>query len=90
MDTNFDLRRRMFGDGVLGPTNLDMIAAARSVGAAAKFTGSGGAILALCPQGAAQEQALQGGGGGGVRELVEGVRCGWEDDDTSLRCMLLP
>lgn len=64
MDTNFDLRRRMFGDGVLGPTNLDMIAAARSVGAAAKFTGSGGAILALCPQGAAQEQALQGGGGG--------------------------
>jgi hypothetical protein len=90
MDTNFDLRRRMFGDGVLGPTNLDMIAAARSVGAAAKFTGSGGAILARPPRGGPPGPVGGGGGGGGVRELVEGVRCGWEDDDTSLRCMLLP
>jgi glucuronokinase len=51
----------MFGDAALGDTNLAMIATARSVGAAAKFTGSGGAIVALCPQGEQQEQALQGG-----------------------------
>lgn len=52
--------RQMFGDAALGQTNLDMIATARSVGAAAKFTGSGGAIVALCPQGDEQEQQLQG------------------------------
>jgi glucuronokinase len=50
----------MFGDAALGETNLSMIATARSVGAAAKFTGSGGAIVALCPQGHKQEQQLQG------------------------------
>lgn len=50
----------MFGDAALGDTNLSMIATARSVGAAAKFTGSGGAIVALCPDGHQQEQQLQG------------------------------
>lgn len=50
----------MFGDAALGETNLAMIATARSVGAAAKFTGSGGAIVALCPQGEQQEQRLRG------------------------------
>jgi mevalonate kinase len=37
-----------------------MINAARSVGAAAKFTGSGGAIVAFCPMGEEQEVLLQG------------------------------
>jgi glucuronokinase len=50
----------MFDDAALGATNLAMIATARSVGAAAKFTGSGGAIVALCPEGAQQEARLQG------------------------------
>jgi glucuronokinase len=50
----------MFGDAALGETNLAMIATARSVGAAAKFTGSGGAIVVYCPQGTQQEQQLQG------------------------------
>jgi len=50
----------MFGDAALGDTNLSMIATARSVGAAAKFTGSGGAVVALCPDGQQQEQRLQG------------------------------
>ena len=49
----------MYGDAALGATNLAMIAAARSVGAAAKFTGSGGAVVALCPAGEAQEAALR-------------------------------
>ncbi len=48
MDRNFDLRRRMFGDRVLGEQNLRMIELARSLGCAAKFTGSGGAALILC------------------------------------------
>ena len=50
----------MFGDAALGALNLKMIEVARSVGAAAKFTGSGGAIVALCSQGEEQEQQLQG------------------------------
>jgi glucuronokinase len=53
--------RQLFGDEVLGSTNLQMIETARSVGAAAKFTGSGGAIIAYCPGGDEQVAALQGG-----------------------------
>ncbi|KAK9904684.1 hypothetical protein WJX75_000560 [Coccomyxa subellipsoidea] len=56
MDRNFDTRRRLFGDAVLGEVNLRMIECARSVGAAAKFTGSGGAIVAFCPEGDEQEE----------------------------------
>mmetsp|Transcript_67077 Transcript_67077/g.212298 ORF Transcript_67077/g.212298 Transcript_67077/m.212298 type:complete len:340 (-) Transcript_67077:165-1184(-) len=59
MDRNFDLRRSMFGDQVLGELNLKMISTARSVGAAAKFTGSGGAIVALCPEGDMQAERLK-------------------------------
>ncbi|MCB1091930.1 MAG: GHMP kinase [Verrucomicrobiae bacterium] len=42
LDANFDLRKRLYriSDG-----NLRMVDAARSVGATAKFTGSGGAIV---------------------------------------------
>ena len=32
MNTNFDLRRSIFGDDALGATNLHMISLARSVG----------------------------------------------------------
>ncbi|KAL0038745.1 hypothetical protein WJX79_006248 [Trebouxia sp. C0005] len=59
MDRNFDLRRSIFGDNALGATNLHMIRLARSVGAAAKFTGSGGAIVVFCHQGTSQVQKLQ-------------------------------
>ncbi|CAL8464332.1 g3867 [Coccomyxa elongata] len=59
MDRNFDTRRQLFGDEVLGKVNLHMIACARSVGAAAKFTGSGGAIVAFCPDGREQEEKLR-------------------------------
>lgn len=47
MDRNFDIRRRLFGDEVLGDRNLRMIELARSYGAAAKMTGSGGCALVL-------------------------------------------
>lgn len=48
----------MFGDEALGSMNIDMVETARSVGAAAKFTGSGGAIVALCPEGHEQIERL--------------------------------
>jgi glucuronokinase len=42
LNENFDLRRRLYN---LSQGNIDMVEAARSVGASAKFTGSGGAIV---------------------------------------------
>lgn len=45
---NFQLRRLLFGDNVLGNETLHMVSIADSVGAPAKLTGSGGAVLALC------------------------------------------
>lgn len=48
----------MFGDEALGALNIQMVEVARSVGAAAKFTGSGGAVVALCPNGHSQVKLL--------------------------------
>jgi glucuronokinase len=42
INENFDLRQKVQR---VNPGNVDMISAARSVGASAKFTGSGGAII---------------------------------------------
>lgn len=55
LNANFDLRRRLcrISDG-----NIAMVEAARSVGASAKFTGSGGAIVGTCAD-EAQFEALQ-------------------------------
>lgn len=47
MDANFDLRRRIYGDEVIGADNLEMVRIARSFGLPAKFTGSGGAITGV-------------------------------------------
>jgi glucuronokinase len=44
MNANFDLRRTIMP---IAPENLRMIEAARSIGASAKFAGSGGAIVGL-------------------------------------------
>jgi len=48
IDMNFDLRRELFGDAVLGET-LRMVEFARSLGSSAKQTGSGGAIFGILP-----------------------------------------
>ena len=45
MNQNFDLRRKIFGDGVIGEKNLEMIQIARDLGCSAKFPGSGGAVI---------------------------------------------
>ena len=42
LNENFDLRRRLYK---LSQGNIDMVEAARDVGASAKFTGSGGAVV---------------------------------------------
>ena len=47
MNANFDLRRKIFGDEVLGKRNLEMIQIAREMGVPAKFPGSGGAIFGI-------------------------------------------
>ena len=48
IDTNFDLRRELFGEQALGET-LDAVMLARSLGSCAKQTGSGGAIFGIVP-----------------------------------------
>lgn len=59
MNRNFDLRRSMFGDNALGALNIKMIEVARRVGAASKFTGSGGAAVVFCPDGPSQVVLLE-------------------------------
>ncbi|TKY50485.1 Glucuronokinase 1 [Spatholobus suberectus] len=59
MNRNFDLRRLMFGDDALGALNLKMVEVARKFGAASKFTGSGGAVVAFCPEGTSQVKLLE-------------------------------
>jgi glucuronokinase len=46
MDENFDLRRSIIP---IHPVHLRMVETARSAGATAKFAGSGGAIIGVCP-----------------------------------------
>ena len=47
MRTNFDTRRKLFGDAALGKDNIRMIEIARECGSSGKFPGSGGAILGV-------------------------------------------
>ena len=49
IDTNFELRRELFGDQPLGQT-LKAVLLARSLGSCAKQTGSGGAIFGIVPE----------------------------------------
>lgn len=46
MDSNFDLRAKLYR---LSEGNLRMVQLAREAGASAKFSGSGGAIVGICP-----------------------------------------
>ncbi|KAI7865576.1 hypothetical protein BDF14DRAFT_1730045, partial [Spinellus fusiger] len=47
MTDNFELRRSIYGEEVLGAANLRMIALARQNKCAAKFSGSGGAVVCM-------------------------------------------
>lgn len=59
MDQNFGVRRRLYGDKCLGANNLKMIKIAQDHGAAAKFPGSGGAVLGLLRKGRGSEEAIR-------------------------------
>ena len=48
MDENFDLRRRICS---LHPDHIRLVETARQAGVSAKFCGSGGAIVGICPDG---------------------------------------
>lgn len=56
MDKNFDRRRSIFS---LSKGDIEMVERARSVGASAKFAGSGGAIVGTYPDDAAYEQLVK-------------------------------
>eukprot|EP00892_Ulva_mutabilis_P011229 jgi/Ulvmu1/8479/UM044_0012.1 len=60
IDANVATRRRLYGDAALCATTLSMLELARSVGAAAKFCGSGGAVVVCIPGGETQEAELLG------------------------------
>jgi glucuronokinase len=45
MEQNFALRRKLYGDAVVGIKNIAMVERAAEFGLAAKFTGSGGALV---------------------------------------------
>lgn len=53
------LCRSMFGDDALSALNIEMVEVARRVGAASKFTGSGGAVVVFCPDGPSQVKLLE-------------------------------
>jgi glucuronokinase len=58
MNANFDLRRELYGDAVLGPQTLRLVEIARSRGCAAKLPGSGGAVIGLVPENEAEWNSL--------------------------------
>ena len=47
MEMNFTLRRKIYGDSLIGERNLQMVKIARDLGAPAKFPGSGGAVIGI-------------------------------------------
>jgi glucuronokinase len=64
VDQTFDLRRRLMAlDGLC----VEMVDAARSRGASANYTGSGGAIVAVCKSPAHADE---------VAEVLGGAGCG--------------
>jgi len=50
VNANFDLRRQIYGEKVIGKENIKMIETIRSFGGTAKFTGSGGAALLVAAE----------------------------------------
>lgn len=47
MNQNFSMRRKLYGDSVVGQTNIEVSDLAHSLGLSLKFTGSGGAFVCL-------------------------------------------
>ncbi|GAB5366379.1 hypothetical protein AAMO2058_001138600 [Amorphochlora amoebiformis] len=47
MEMNFAMRRKMYGDNVVGERNIELAELAKANGMAAKFSGSGGAVVCV-------------------------------------------
>eukprot|EP00425_Heterocapsa_triquetra_P036327 CAMPEP_0195083654 /NCGR_PEP_ID=MMETSP0448-20130528/24526_1 /TAXON_ID=66468 /ORGANISM="Heterocapsa triquestra, Strain CCMP 448" /LENGTH=662 /DNA_ID=CAMNT_0040116883 /DNA_START=58 /DNA_END=2046 /DNA_ORIENTATION=- len=71
MDENFATRRRIYGDACLGKKNLQMIEICQKNGAAAKFPGSGGAVLGLCRSSSAAADENVSDAFDRIREAIE-------------------
>ena len=56
IDRNFDIRKSIIA---ISPGNMELISSARSAGASAKFTGSGGAIIGTYTDEAMYEQLVK-------------------------------
>ena len=59
MHRNYDLRRRLFGEGGLERHNIRLVDIARAAGFSAKLPGSGGAALVLLDDGGSEEALAQ-------------------------------
>jgi glucuronokinase len=77
MDANFDRRAKTYR---ISEGNMRMIQAARSVGASAKFTGSGGAIIGTYEGEEMYERLERVLGGAGIRVLRPDVAPPVEED----------
>lgn len=75
MNRNFDLRRSLVE---ITPKNLEMVELARSVGASAKFTGSGGAIIGTYFDESMYKELQQILNGKGL-EILKPKICGYEN-----------
>ncbi len=67
MNDNFDLRRSIMN---ISKENLRMVELAREAGASAKFTGSGGALIGSCPDGATLEKLTAALGAEGIDLII--------------------
>ncbi|HPD46908.1 MAG TPA: hypothetical protein P5279_05290 [Anaerohalosphaeraceae bacterium] len=77
LDANFDRRRKLYR---VSEANIEMVEAARSVGASAKFTGSGGAITGVYRDEAMFKRLCQQLGKLGVRVIKPKIAVGGTGD----------
>ena len=59
MDRNFNLRKELLGEDVIGKENVKMVEIARSHNLACKFSGSGGAIICIPRNNASSFETIQ-------------------------------
>ncbi|CAF1784575.1 unnamed protein product [Brassica napus] len=59
LNKDYTKLKELMNHECLGAMNIEMVEVARKIGAAAKFTGSGGAVVAFCPDGPSQVKLLE-------------------------------
>ena len=81
MNMNFDLRRKIYGDKVIGEESLRMIEIARKLSATSKFPGSGGAVIGMYEDENHYERLKEAYLSNGFRftRVIPDIRDGYED-----------